>query len=48
MKTIQVFSKNQPCLDIAGEGVNTSLDDETIDWDFPVHPDKKITNLKKA
>lgn len=33
---------------VAGEGVHTSLDDETIDWDFPVHPDKKITNLKKA
>jgi hypothetical protein len=29
-------------------GVHTTIDDEEIDWDFPVHPDKKITNLRKA
>ena len=33
---------------INNDGIHTTLDDETIDWDFPVHPDKKITNLHKA
>lgn len=29
-------------------GIHTTIDSEEIDWDFPTHPDKKITNLHKA
>ena len=28
--------------------IQTTLDDEDIDWEFPVHPDKKITNVHLA
>lgn len=33
---------------VMGGNLHTTLDDEDIDWDFSVHPSKKITNLHKS
>lgn len=29
-----------------GRGIHSSLPSESVDWDFPVHPVKKIASIK--
>lgn len=29
-------------------GIHSSLDEESVDWNFPVHPDKKIGKINKG
>ena len=33
---------------VLGGGVESTLPDDDIDWDFNVHPEKKITRVRKA
>lgn len=30
------------CGMVAGNGIHSTLPYEDVDWDFPVHPDKKV------
>jgi hypothetical protein len=30
-----------------GGGIHSSLPDNGVDWDFPVHPDKIIASVKE-
>jgi hypothetical protein len=32
---------------IVGPHIHSTLDDEDVDWEFDVHPDKKIVSVKK-
>ncbi len=32
---------------VLGGNIHHTLDDEDIDWEFPVHPDKKIGKIKR-
>jgi len=32
---------------VMGRGIHTTLPAETVDWEFPVHPDKSITKIER-
>jgi hypothetical protein len=34
------------CGFVMGRGIHTGQPEDVVDWDFPIHPDKKILNIK--
>jgi hypothetical protein len=32
---------------VIGRGIHSSLSKEDVDWDFPVHPDKMVTDIRR-
>jgi len=35
------------CGMVMGRGIHSTLHDETVDWDFPMHPEKRIGRIKE-
>lgn len=34
------------CGCVLGSGIHSTLDDNQVDWDFPIHPETKINSIK--
>ena len=39
---------NQDCGVVLGGGVQTTLEDEEIDWEFSLHPESAITSTRRV
>jgi hypothetical protein len=39
---------NDSCGLVLGRTIHTSLPEETVDWDFPSHPEKVIMGVKRT
>jgi hypothetical protein len=39
---------NDDCGLVLGGKIHTSLSEDIVDWDFPVHPEKVIVKVKKG
>jgi hypothetical protein len=35
------------CSLVIREGIHTSLQEEQVHWDFPIHPDKQIISIRE-
>jgi len=44
-KEAKEFAENH-CELVLKRGIHSTLSDEKIDWDFPVHPEKSIGKVK--
>jgi hypothetical protein len=38
---------SRQCGLVMGENIHTTLNEEDIDWDFNIHPEKKISGIKQ-
>lgn len=37
----------EDCGMVMGSGIQTTLEDDVVDWNFSVHPDKKVVSVTR-